>query len=281
VLAGAVSCFLDTYRNPNKACNSPGAWPTGTVPMTTVEHLPAPAPSLGGSRILVVQTRPSAALGIGAAVVRTGARVNVCRSSHAALDIMGSPGNAFDAAVLDGELNRGALMRLSRVLREGAKPCLSVGVGTPGDETAVRRLVEAGVMELVIPPLSAEAVVDALARCVAETRRLRDRVAASPRGHREAARRRSPPHWSLTGAAQPVPRFNPDIEAAVDRYAVLVRLSPRETSVLKLIALGYLYDEIGEVLSIANRTVKMHAANVRKKVGAPNRMALVRKVLCA
>lgn len=249
--------------------------------MTTVEHLTSPAPSLGESRILVVQTRPSAVLGIGAAVVRTGARVNICRSSHAALDTLASPGNGFDAAVLDGELSRGSLTRLSRALRERPKPCLSVGVGMPGDETAVRRLVEAGVMELVIPPLCAAAVLEALVRCVEETRRLRDRVGTSPRGGREAGRRRSAPHWSLACGAQPVPRFNPDIEAAVDRYGVLVRLSPREASVLKLIALGYLYDEIGEVLSIANRTVKMHAANVRKKVGAPNRMALVRKVLCA
>ena len=249
--------------------------------MTTVENLSPRAPSLGESRILVVQTRPSSVLGIGAAVVRTGARVNVCRSSHAALDVVGSPGTAFDAAVLDGELSRGSLMRLSRALRERRNPCLSVGVGMPGDETAVRRLVEAGVMELVIPPLSADAVIEALGRCVEETRRLRERVGTNLRAGRETGRRRSPPHWSLAGGVQPVPRFNPDIESAVDRYSVLVRLSPRETSVLKLIALGYLYDEIGEVLSIANRTVKMHAANVRKKVGAPNRMALVRKVLCA
>ena len=136
-------------------------------------------------------------------------------------------------------------------------------------------------MELVIPPLSEGAVTEALVRCVEETRRLRERATASPRGAAAVGWRRSPPHWSQSTSTQPVPRFNPDIEDAVDRYAVRVRLSPRETSVLKLIALGYLYDEIGEVLSIANRTVKMHAANVRRKVGAPNRMALVRKVLCA
>lgn len=248
--------------------------------MTTAEHLPAPQPSLRGSRILVVQTRPISALGVGAAIVRTGARVNVCRSSVAALDVLAKPGNAYDGAVLDGELSRGNLMRLSRALRDRTQPCLSVGVSTPADDTAVRRLVEAGVMELVVPPLTEDAVVDALARCVVETRRLRQRVASAPRSAREGLRR-SPPHWNQACAGRPVPRFNPDIEQAVDRYAKLVRLSPREISVLKLIALGYLYDEIGEVLSIAGRTVKMHAANVRKKVGAPNRMALVRKVLCA
>jgi DNA-binding NarL/FixJ family response regulator len=249
--------------------------------MTAAESLLAPTPSLGGSRILVVQTRPIALLGIGAAVVRTGARVNVCRSSHAALDVLGSPGRGFDAAVLDGELGRSTLTRLSRARCERPSPCLSVGVGTQRDDACVRRLVDAGVMELVIPPVSTDAVLEALVRCVQETRQIRERLATNPRSVREAGRRRSPPHWSAANVGQPVPRFNPDIEEAVDRYAVLVRLSPRETSVLKLIALGYLYDEIGEVLSIANRTVKMHAANVRRKVGAPNRMALVRKVLCA
>ena len=236
-------------------------------------------PSLHGSRILVVQTRPISALGIGAALVRAGVRTNICRTSHAALDVLSSPSGTFDGAVLDGELSRGSLIRLARALREHPEPCCSVGVATPSDETAVRRLVDAGVMELVIPPLSEEAVLDALARCVQENQRLRGQVATAGRVA-EGAPRRSP-HWSQAGAARPVPRFNPDIEQAVDRYARKVRLSPRETSVLKLIALGYLYDEIGEVLSIANRTVKMHAANVRKKVGAPNRLALVRKVLCA
>lgn len=245
--------------------------------MTTAEHLPARPAPLQDTRILVVQTRPISTLGIGAAVVRTGARVNVCRSSHAALDVLANPGNGFDAAVLDGEISRANLQRLARTLRERPRPCLCVGVTSPTDEHSVRRLIGAGVMELVVPPLTERAVLEGLVRCAEETRRLRERLAAAPR----APRRRGPPHWSQASASRPVPRFNPDIQEAVARYAKLVRLSPRETAVLELIALGYLYDEIGEVLSIANRTVKMHAANVRKKVGVNNRMALVRKVLCA
>ncbi len=243
---------------------------------TTVQH--TSTPSLLSFRVLVVQVRPLAALGLGAAIVRTGAKVNLCRSGHDAMAVLASPGNAFDAAVLDGELSRRCLQRISAALREAPKPCLSVGVGTTADDTAIRRLVEAGVMELVIPPVKEDAVIAALARCTAETRRVRSAVAATSSS--ESGLRRRPPHWNAA-TARAVPRFNPDIELAVDRYASRVQLSPRETSVLKLIALGYLYDEIGEVLSIANRTVKMHAANVRRKVGAPNRLALVRKVLCA
>ncbi|MCR9166035.1 MAG: LuxR C-terminal-related transcriptional regulator [Nannocystaceae bacterium] len=214
---------------------------------------------------------------MGTAVVRRGGRVNVCRSSMAALDVLADASTSFDAAVLDGEISRANLLRVARALRERSSPCMAVGVASVTDDASVRRLVEAGVNELVIPPLTAHAVVEATSRCVLETHRLRAQVASAPL----TARRRGPPHWNQASPSRPVPRFNPDIEQAVDRYAELVRLTPREASVLKLIALGYIYDEIGEVLSIAGRTVKMHAANVRKKVGAPNRMALVRKVLSA
>ena len=269
---GRVGCGFT-----KKPCNGRGWWSTGSVLMTTAEHLPERQASLQDSRILVVQTRPISALGIGAAVVRTGARVNVCRSTHAALDVLSSPAAGFDAAVLDGEISRANLQRLARALRDRPRPCLSVGVISPTDEHSMQRLIGAGVMELVVPPLSERAVLEALVRCAEETRRLRDRVSSVPR----LAGRRGPPHWNQASASRPVPRFNPDIQEAVARYAKLVGLSPRETTVLELIALGYLYDEISEVLTIANRTVKMHAANVRKKVGVNNRMALVRKVLCA
>ncbi len=251
--------------------------------MPTAEHLPTRQASISGSRVLVVQTRSMTELGLGASIVRTGARMNLCRSTHAALDVLDSPSNAFDAAVLDGELSRANLARISRALRASGRPCLSVGVATPKDDGSVRRLVDVGVMELVIPPLTETAVVEALGRCVSETRRLRAKLDGLAR--KGVRLRNGPPHWNgsptTKARASSVPRFNPDIEEACDRYARRARLSPRETSVLKLIALGYIYDEIGEALSITGRTVKMHAANVRKKVGAPNRMALVRKVLCA
>jgi two-component system response regulator FixJ len=64
-------------------------------------------------------------------------------------------------------------------------------------------------------------------------------------------------------------------------FAELARLSPRERSVLRFIALGYRYQDIGEALSISPRTVKMHAANVRKKAGVATRWELLRKVLPA
>ena len=67
---------------------------------------------------------------------------------------------------------------------------------------------------------------------------------------------------------------------AIDRYAAVVpawstRLSPRETEVLRLIATGRTNAEIAADLYISVPTVKTHVAQVLRKVGARDRVALV------
>ena len=272
-------------KTEKKCATDRGVWPTGSVLMTTANSFPAPArtTALRGTRILVVQVRPSAALGIGAAVARARAHVHVCRSTHAALDVLQSGRLAFDAAAIDGELPRAEMQAIAAGLRSGTKPCLAIGIGSPSDPASIRRLVEVGVNELVVPPLTPAAILDALTRCVKATAEPRTRledapsIAPSMSASASSSEMRRPAHWSPSAGV--IPRHNPDIEHAVARTAESASLSPREISVLKYIALGYRYDEIGEALSISGRTVKMHAANVRRKVGAPNRLALVRKVL--
>jgi DNA-binding CsgD family transcriptional regulator len=69
------------------------------------------------------------------------------------------------------------------------------------------------------------------------------------------------------------------IEARVAVLARDVRLSSRERTVLRLIALGYRYREIGCAMSISPRTVKMYASNLRRKVGGETRWDLMRRVL--
>jgi DNA-binding NarL/FixJ family response regulator len=56
----------------------------------------------------------------------------------------------------------------------------------------------------------------------------------------------------------------------------LDRLTPRERDVLRLVAAGYTYREVGERLSISGRTVETHAAAVLRKLRLPNRRALSR-----
>jgi len=53
-------------------------------------------------------------------------------------------------------------------------------------------------------------------------------------------------------------------------------LTPRETEVVKLIAEGHTSREIGDVLSISEKTVERHRANVLEKLGLRDRVALTR-----
>jgi DNA-binding CsgD family transcriptional regulator len=83
-------------------------------------------------------------------------------------------------------------------------------------------------------------------------------------------------------ATTPVPPPQLDHRGIEARVAVLaqgVRLSQRERTVLRLIALGYRYREIGSAMSISPRTVKMYATNLRRKVGGDTRWDLMRRVL--
>lgn len=63
--------------------------------------------------------------------------------------------------------------------------------------------------------------------------------------------------------------------AAEDRQV----LSPRETEVLKLMALGHTNREIGEQLSLSVRTVETHRAHIQQKLGLSSRPDLTRYAL--
>jgi DNA-binding NarL/FixJ family response regulator len=56
----------------------------------------------------------------------------------------------------------------------------------------------------------------------------------------------------------------------------LDQLTPRERDVLRLVAIGYTYHEIGVRLSISARTVETHAAAVLRKLQLSNRRELTR-----
>jgi two-component system, NarL family, response regulator NreC len=56
-------------------------------------------------------------------------------------------------------------------------------------------------------------------------------------------------------------------------------LSPRETEVLKLMALGHTNREIGEQLSLSVRTVETHRSHIQQKLGLSSRPELTRYAL--
>ena len=54
-----------------------------------------------------------------------------------------------------------------------------------------------------------------------------------------------------------------------------VTLTPREFQVARLIADGKTYEEIGHELAISPRTVEVHAAGIRRKLGARTNAAAI------
>lgn len=56
-------------------------------------------------------------------------------------------------------------------------------------------------------------------------------------------------------------------------------LSPRETDVLRLMALGHTNREIGEQLNLSVRTVETHRAHIQQKLGLSSRPELTRYAL--
>ena len=56
-------------------------------------------------------------------------------------------------------------------------------------------------------------------------------------------------------------------------------LSPRETEVLRLMALGHTNREIGEQLDLSIRTVETHRAHIQQKLGLSTRPELTRYAL--
>jgi two-component system, NarL family, response regulator NreC len=75
---------------------------------------------------------------------------------------------------------------------------------------------------------------------------------------------------------------SPRVEARLDALRRSVNgdgLSPRETEVLRLIALGFTSNEIADELFLSRRTVESHRLRIHQKLGLTKRWELVRYAL--
>lgn len=83
-------------------------------------------------------------------------------------------------------------------------------------------------------------------------------------------------------AAAGVEYISPRVAAGLDALRHSVSgdgLSPRETEILRLIALGYTSAEIAAKLHLSRRTVETHRARIHRKLGMGTRAELVRHAL--
>ncbi len=247
--------------------------------------VPLDAFPLDERRVLIVQCQSPQALSLGATVARAGGRVTVARTRSAALAEITREGKGFDAAVVDAQLPGDGVASVVHALRSSPWPCLAVGFCPSGSQADRRRAVVGGVVDLFVPPHSPDAFVAVIARCAEVTAHLRSRLEGGMLPVLESIPTlRRPPHDVEEGPrclVAPTRVRRSDLESRVRSFADGRGLSDRELAVLRFIAMGYRYDEIGEAMAISARTVKMHATNVRKKVGASDRNSLVRKMYAA
>ena len=237
---------------------------------------------LAGRRILLVEGDTRHVLAIESALTRHGAEVVLARSANDARIVLEASA-AFDAAVVAVSLPDGRGASLVQALRCAARPCMAVMRTEPRSPSAVREIVGAGAVELLSATRPLQAVVEAVARTVAATGRLRAQLEAleapctGPQTPPSERLVRLPVH-SVPAKPRRGRRQTHDLEGAITKLATRAGLSPREQSVLRFIAIGYRHQDIGAALEISSRTVKMHAANVRRKVGVSTRHELLREM---
>ena len=149
--------------------------------------------------------------------------------------------------VLDVNLPDGLAVDAVPELREDSPATAIVLLTMERDLTLARRALDAGASGYLFKDSAHLELIKAVRAAAAGERHLGPRVAAG-----------------LTN------------EAADEEKPVL---SPRETDVLKLMALGHTNREIGEQLSLSVRTVETHRAHIQQKLGLSSRPELTRYAL--
>jgi DNA-binding NarL/FixJ family response regulator len=240
-----------------------------SVVVSSLETPPCPSEPavLKDARILVVEPEPDRAITTGSILAQQGAELTVVRTLAGARRELDS-GSQFDAAVIDLGCDGPGVTRLLARLRLASTPCLGVVLAPLLDSEERQELLVRGAFEVIHRPVPRHALVTAVERVVRGTVQLRSNVCVEPR---------KPPHAGMLESPARRARF--ELRGAVSALTDRVRLTPRESGVLAYIAEGYRYSEIAQELSITERTVKMHSANIRRKAGVRDRYELLRMLL--
>jgi two-component system response regulator NreC len=149
--------------------------------------------------------------------------------------------------VLDVNLPDGLAVEAIPELREESPETAIVLLTMERDLTLARRALDAGASGYLFKDSAHLELIEAVRVAAAGEQHLAPAVAAGLKGEGASAER-------------PI-------------------LSPRETEVLKLMALGHTNREIGEQLSLSVRTVETHRAHIQQKLGLTSRPDLTRYAL--
>ncbi len=234
--------------------------------------------SLRGQRLLIAQCGPAHAPAIGSTLARAGAEIVITQGAEPALAAVRGSRRAFAGALVSCEFSPSEATEIVETLRSGLRPCLAVGMDEKVEACSARRLIRAGVIELVTPSMSASTLRQVMWRCASATEHLRksiERTGHGPEGDLPSDAD-GHDHDASVDLGHEDSAGGPGIAEALDSLAESAGLTQREVSVLRMIVFGYRYREISLSLGLSTRTIKMHGASLRKKTGTQNRYDLLK-----
>jgi DNA-binding NarL/FixJ family response regulator len=237
-----------------------------------------PSGRLTGVRVLVAEADSGHRLAVESGLVRDGAEVTIARTLNEAQAEIRASERPFDAAVVALALPDGRGATLVEELRRHSSPCLAVMRSELRDRASAYEIIAAGAVEPLFSTYRADVVADAVERVVGATREVRAQLAAVDLPQAVAREQTAQPARRSSPRVRTKPSATIAVQGAVESLATRVPLTPRERVVLRFIAMGYRYQDIGAELEISARTVKMHASNMRRKLGVDSRHELLREV---
>jgi DNA-binding NarL/FixJ family response regulator len=200
-------------------------------------------------RIFLVDDHPVARSGWRAQVEESHEVVGEADNADAAIDLILE--RAPDVVLLDVQLPRGGGERVAREVTEAADSVRMLAVSVSGDRADVLRVMAAGATGYLTKTAGKAELLDAI-----------DRVA------------RGDPVFSPDLAGIALEMFGTDDRELVDPE--VSSLTDTELDVLRRIARGLTYREIGERLFISVKTIETHMSHILRKLQLTNRHQLAR-----
>lgn len=176
----------------------------------------------------------------------SGWQVQAYDSATAFLEQHASPPEDMGCLVLDIRMPMMSGLALQQHLKTRNWPVSIVFITGHGDVQMAVQAMKAGGCDFLEKPFHDQTFLDAVSRAVSRTLHLREQA-----------------------------------QTQADAQTLLARLSPRETEVARLVALGLTNKQIARDLGISEKTVHIHRQHVMEKTGASNAPGLTRLVLRA